>query len=464
MSINSNRILLAAAGGAGGVSAEGFFSILSGTHLSKDFGFDSSDNIYTSANNQDPGALVLSSGGVSVTAIKEVSTSTLGNTFATSIDSSQNIYTSGRTSSANYNGRAEKFNSSASLQWAKEYSESNTNLFTFISSETDGSYVYTTGNARHSDTGQFDRVPLVKIDVSTGNVNAACLTDSTSTFYFNIGERMTLDNSGNILIAAKNLPVTGSGQYSTIFKFNTSLSRLWATTLHVGTIGSGGRLEPRAITCDTNGNVYVVGNTNQDIGSGERSYVSLSKLNSSGVLQFSYFYYLPSNNSTTMDNAKISVDTDGSIFVTASATISNYFTPTGSSQIRTLFWKFDSSGNVDFCHCFGHQTGTGSYTQATAKSRINEGLVYNNIEVVASTNHSGVLALPTDGSGLGSYSSTSFGDYAYEDTNASITRASLSVSSSSLTDWTTSSTTITVTNKSYSTTTPSTTFENLPLT
>lgn len=468
----AETIKLAATGSAGGAAAEGFFSLLRETAIPSqqyyfyDFGFDSSDNIYTNSNYSDPGALVLAAGGTSITTVKKVNTNTGGSSFAATIDSSQNIYNLGRTSSQNYYFRMQKFNSSGAIQWAKEYDYALGNILTFLSAENDGSYIYATGNTRYSSSNQYDRFPLFKIDTSTGGINTSVYTRNTSTFYRSIGNYMTTDNSGNIIITTDDRPTTGSGACRTIFKFNTSCARQWATTLHYGTIGAGNDLYGGSVASDSSGNIYVAGSIYRDLGSGTiRLYLTLTKLNSSGVLQWSYLYYLPSyQSSCSTEGMRIALDASGNIYVVDAHVSTNFLTATGTSTNRIIVWKFDSSGNLQFCNVFGHQTNGGTYATSGTKYRVRNGLLYCGLYTTNSPYGYMVAAFPTDGSGTGTYSTSNFGDFAYESATATITRTSSGISTSNLTDWSTLTSFIYESSQSYSMTTPTITSENVTLT
>ncbi|HRE40851.1 MAG TPA: SBBP repeat-containing protein [Ignavibacteria bacterium] len=153
--------------------------------------------------------------------------------------------------------------------------------------------------------------------------------------------RITVDISGNIIVTA---PSAGTGDDIVVLKYNNNGNLLWDKRFS----GPGSFFdEPRAITTDVNGNIYICGRN--WMGSNGDDFITL-KYSAGGELIWSKTYNGTGNNNDQANS--IAVDNSGNVFVTGQSfgvgTNRDYLTIKYNSNGDTLWTKrYSGTSNRD---------------------------------------------------------------------------------------------------------------------
>jgi hypothetical protein len=211
----------------------------------------------------------------------------INNTIATTnqqggiaVDSSNNIYIafSTRITSRITVSVVAKFNSSLTLQWIKTlgYPSTNDSQATPVDLVLDTSgNVYVAGSETPATSSSY-KIFVAKYD-SSGNLQWVKTT--TTAPQTAIG--LSIDSSNNIYLTAKSVFTV----FSSLFKIDTSGNLIWQRDI------SG--VNMNSPSCDSSGNIYIgLGDTS---GNGNGKFV---KYNSSGVIQSESRLYTPSSGVT----------------------------------------------------------------------------------------------------------------------------------------------------------------------
>ncbi|MBI2268943.1 MAG: SBBP repeat-containing protein [Bacteroidetes bacterium] len=219
-----------------------------------------------------------------------------------------------------------------------------------------------------------------------------------------MGHSITADAGGNVFVTGRtgsgNFPVfnpfggayfQGTGGSMFILKFDNTGNRLWATYYGSGVANS--------ITTDSNGNIFVTGNTSSANfpvcntcagyfqGYGGNGDVFILKFNNNGVRLWATFYggstnaiALSGNGFSGETGFAITTDNNGNVFVSGT-TLSDdfpvcsncpgYFQGTLADTFRNgdvFILKFDNSGNRLWATYYGGYTGDYGYSIATDAS------------------------------------------------------------------------------------------------
>ena len=264
---------------------------------------DSSDNLYTfggydGANNTNSDMSVVkhdSDGNFQwVKTLDNSSISFDGGNYV-AIDSSGNIFTGA-------GDTVGKFNSSGEMQW--QVSQSNG----------EGIVLDSSGNVYVSE----DNVTLTKYN-SSGTVQWSNTLSSSGNDYV---EGIAIDSSDNIFITGStsgdldgntnaNSNSESAGSYDAfLIKYDSSGNKQWTKQIGTSTYEKG-----RSVTTDTNGNIYLTGETmgsldgNTSIGSVD---VFLTKYNSSGTKQWTKQF----GTTSTDRGVAVTTDNSSSVYVT----------------------------------------------------------------------------------------------------------------------------------------------------
>lgn len=125
-----------------------------------------------------------------------------------------------------------------------------------------------------------------------------------------VAQSMTVDSSGNVYVTGDSYGGVTSYDYATI-KYSTSGQQLWVARYN----GTGNSYdEPRSITVDKTGNVYVTGGSK---GIGTLADYATVKYNTSGQQLWAARYNNPRDSSD--DAYSIAVDTSGNVYVAGSS-------------------------------------------------------------------------------------------------------------------------------------------------
>ena len=326
-----------------------------------------------------------------------------------SFDSSNNIYTLGRTNSTgagNYDALIVKYNSSGVIQWQKTLGGTggdNDGSITLDSSDN----FYVTGNTNSTGAGGYDAF-IVKYN-SSGVIQWQKTLGGTGAEY---SRSIQVDNSGNVYIV-------GSTQFEgLIAKYNSSGVIQWQKTFG----GTGNQFFVDSIL-DSSGNIYVVG-YGQIVSGNDRAFIV--KYNSSGVIQWQR-----SLSSAGVNRfLGVTVDSSGDVYAVGTSN------PTGIPPILILVAKYNSSGVIQWQRTLSSSDSTSIDAAFTVNLDGLGSMYISGYHSISYTYDAFVARLPDDGSltgtyGIWNYASSSLTDAAMNLTDAT---SSLTDSTSSLTD------------------------------
>ena len=222
------------------------------------------------------------------------------------IDSSDNVYVSGRTNGAgqgSYDFLTAKYNSSGAIQWQRTLGGTANEVDQENAIAVDGSgNVYIGGYTNSSGGNGQSNMLLAKYD-SDGNLDWQVYQGANG---FKGIEGIALDSSGDVYVVGESQENSSWSYYSLfVVKYNSSGSFQWQRRLHDD---SANTTQGRGITVDSSDNVYVTGYSNTGAGA------IIAKYNSSGTIEWQR--YLTRSSSGVAEGYDLSVDNSGNLYVT----------------------------------------------------------------------------------------------------------------------------------------------------
>ena len=154
------------------------------------------------------------------------------------------------------------------------------------------------------------------------------------------------DSSGNICVVGVYTRVVGSNRYYSIYvaKLNSAGAVLWQNAYYSSFNNDNGL----GIKIDSSDNLYIVGTGFGTAGGGgNRRHGELLKIDTSGALQWSYRFSIPSS-STSVDIWGIDVDTSGNIYAIV-ATSTNYYVQKINSSGTAVWGKEINTAIKSIC-------------------------------------------------------------------------------------------------------------------
>ena len=227
------------------------------------------------------------------------------------IDSSDNVYVSGRTAGGGGQGSNDfliaKYNSSGAIQWQRVLGSSTQEVDQENAIAVDGSgNVYIGGYTNVNVTGNSQML-LAKYN-SSGTLQWQVYQGAVG---FKGIEGIALDDSGNVYVVGESQENPSWSYYSLfVVKYNSSGSFQWQRRLHDD---SANTTQGRGITVDSSGNVYVGGYSNKGAGA------IIAKYNSSGTIQWQR--YLTRSSTGVSEAYDLSVDNSDNLYVTGYSNI-----------------------------------------------------------------------------------------------------------------------------------------------
>ena len=296
--------------------------------------------------------------------------------YAVAVDSSSNIYITGRT----YGFGTVcayvfllKYDSSGTLQWQKTWGGTGCNYGYGIAVDS-SSNIYITGTTDSFGAGDHD-VLLLKYD-SSGTLQWQKRWGDTGV---DEGMAVAVDSSSNIYITGYTDSFGAGLLDALLLKYDSSGNLKWQKTW-----GGGSDDDCMAIAMDASGNIYITGET-ESFGAGLWD-VLLLKYDSSGTLQWQKTWGGGSDD----DCMAIAMDASGNIYITGETE------SFGAGWFDVLLLKYDSSGNIQWQKTYGGAGSDGGYAVAVDSS--------SNIYITGTTDSFGagdhdVLLLKYDSSG-----------------------------------------------------------------
>jgi hypothetical protein len=345
--------------------------------------------------------------------------------FCVDVDSSGNVYAGGFRSSGSTDLLIAKYDTNGNLQWQRSLGGSNAEIANRLAVDSSGN-IYIAAQIESQGAGGRDFL-TVKYDTN-GNLLWQKMLGTAGT---DSETDISIDSSGNSYIVG-----IADDSYSVIAKYDTNGNLQWQRTL-TGTTTPATSL--RGITADSSGNSYAVG----AIVSGGQFDILIVKYDTNGNLQWQKS--LGSNASFFDISFDICLDNLGYFYIIASSNI--------ISPLETIVAKYDTNGNLQWQRSFGNisfqEEGFGidvdnnGNLYFAGKSRDS----FSNVATF-------IVRVPGDGSKTGTY-----GNFTYAVSTLPTGTTSLTSSASSLTSSTSTLTgsTSTLTNSTASLT--STTIE-----
>lgn len=254
------------------------------------------------------------------------------------IDSSDNIYAVGRANTSPQRALIVKLNSSGVVQWQREYWDSSSSTYTSFTS------VALDSNedpicAGWLNPGGSSKCILVKYN-SSGTLQWQ--RDQTKTGRYVQFLDIALDSSDNIFLTGTGH--TGTYSWLSVVKYNSSGTEQWQK-YYYHYINTYALSTGRGIGLDSSGNIYVTGFYNlPNVG----NVAQLMKLNSSGVLQWSY--YIPQGSAGGGEEpVSLAVASNGDCYMAGMG----YAIKTNRSE--GMLYKFNSSGTLQYIRRFGQR-------------------------------------------------------------------------------------------------------------
>lgn len=177
----------------------------------------------------------------------------------------------------------------------------------------------------------------------------------TGTVFFDKGNDIAVDSSGNSHIATEGY--YGSGTGASIHKFNSSGTKTWSVLLE-GNVQDGAV----SIALDASGNVYAAGF--YDIDQDYTFELFVVKLNSSGVVQWKRSFTGVSGFASQVAGA-IAVDSSGNVYVNAVTSSYAYAVLSWSTSGSYRWGKIYGGSSSLFSHGLSVDSGTNSLYAAT---------------------------------------------------------------------------------------------------
>lgn len=319
------------------------------------------------------------------------------------LDSSENIYTAGITSSqgaGSYDGLLCKYNSDGDLQWQRSLGGSGDDRFRRVTADSSGN-VYVTGWTASQGAGGDDLL-IVKYNSSGTLQWQRSLGGASNDYGYGIGT----DASGNVYVVGQTASQGAGVNDSLIVKYNSSGVLQWQRSL-----GGAGNEEPLCAV-DSSGNVYLCGITSSQGAGGED--ILIAKYNSSGVIQWQR-----SLGGTGTDQGRsIAVDAMSNIYIAGTSNSAG-----GAGGYDIVIAKYSTSGAIQWQRSLG---GTGNdYAQSVAIDSSTGALYVAGWTASAGAGSDDLLLvkLPADGSLTGTYGSFTYQARTLTDATRTLTDA-----------------------------------------
>ncbi len=277
---------------------------------------------------------------------------------SSAIDNAGNIYIAGTTGGDLYSAKGgladiflTKYDAAGNKLWGKQIGNGASEHAFFVAVDSTGN-IYVAADAGDAESslygpivGRFD-VVLIKFD-SDGNELWAKQAGSANIDY---PVAITVDSNDNVYVAGdtyadlygENL---GSIDYF-IVKYDSAGNELWAK--HFGTAYAD---YVKSIASDSQGNIYVTGNTTANDGYKNRAVdydAFIVKYDSNGNKVWGEMIGLADSNESAN---VVNVDDSDNVYISGSTTGSIFAVNAGESDI--LFIKYDAGGNNVFAKQFG---------------------------------------------------------------------------------------------------------------
>ena len=278
---------------------------------------DSQGNIYltgltyTSSQSLDYATIKYNSAGVRLwVATYNGTGSGIDNPSSIIMDNSGNIYVTGYSYGGiaqNYNYATVKYNSDGVQQWAIDYNgPGNASDEAYAIALDTSQNIYVTG----SSAGAGSELDYATVKYSPAGVQLLSARYNGPGNDIDIAHAVKIDNNNNIIVTGFSRG-NGNYDYATI-KYNPSGNQQWVSrfdgTMNLQDI-------PSSLATDSQGNIYVTGVTNSDLGGfGTQSNYATLKYNSSGSTQWTAIYNGTGNNKDSASS--LTVDESGDVFVT----------------------------------------------------------------------------------------------------------------------------------------------------
>jgi len=266
----------------------------------------------------------------------------LDQTRSVNIDATNNFVTVGNQSLHESNGtqigdRAAtifKIAAAKTTPFSKKYTQTSINVQFDASAVDSSGNIYALGAQRSSDVF---RLLLTKVD-SSGVLQWSRRLGAAAGVAFGIG--VGVDSSGNVYVGGYSQNNTSTDKYAFLLaKYNSSGTIQWQKKLYQ----SVGNNVTQAFSVDDSGNVYVGGYSTQIAGPPATTYGFIAKYNSSGALQWQKQFLSGSSGNGSFSNVNgVKANSSGDVFLTCS----DY---NGSTGLSTRFvTKLNSSGTVQW--------------------------------------------------------------------------------------------------------------------
>ncbi len=271
---------------------------------------------------------------------------TSGNDYSRSVatDSNGNVYITGDTTGSlggvnqgGTDGWLAKYNTAGTLQWKTQLGTSGNDYSRSVAIDSNGN-VYITGDTNGSlagvNQGGYDAW-VAKYDSSGNQQWKTQLGSSSDDFSYGV----TTDSNGNVYITGSTTGSLGGanqgGTDAWVAKYNSVGNQQWKTQL-----GSSGNDISRSIAIDSNGNVYISGDTDGSLGGVNQGATDawVAKYTNSGSLQWDK----PLGTSGFDASNSVATDSNGNVYITGYT----HGSLGGVNQGGYDAWvaKYDSSG------------------------------------------------------------------------------------------------------------------------
>lgn len=343
-------------------------------------------------------------------------------------DSSGNIYLTGETVG---HGLILKINSSGTLQWAKSFGTTSSEEYRGMAVDSsDNVYAIGYGYARNSGVSSWSDQHVVKYNSSGTNQWQRCIGDY---YTGKQGWCMDVDSSGNYYPCGY---VNDGGYQILVGKFTSSHSRTWQKRIYGATSGKTSNAQGGIVVDDSSGSVHIVGDTSQSA-TGSRD-ILIVKLDSSGNISWQRLIGIASRSLYGKD---VAIDNSGNVYIIGTGPVDYQGYPVypyTSTMDAIILAKYDSSGNLQWKRFMGAKFW-GGYTDVDQGQSIEVDPTGKNLYIAGVTKNGNFgygqedvvwAKIPTDGSGIGTYSGPGSKDMIYADaTNLTSKSGSMSIQS-----------------------------------
>ncbi len=341
-------------------------------------------------------------------------------------DSSGNVYIGAVVSG---NGALVKYNGSGDLQWTRSFgTTSNEHVRGIGIDSSDNVYTIGYGHKRNSNNSSWSDQHVVKYNSSGTQQFVRCIGDY---YTGKQGWCIDVDSSGNYYPCGYvNDGVLGI----LVGKFTSSHTRSWQKRIW----SSGNSTNSQGgIAVDSSGNVHIVGDTNASA-TGSRD-ICIIKLDSSGNTIWQRYLGIANR---TLNGRDITIDNSGNVYIIGKGSVDYSGDPiypyTGTMD-TIIIAKYSSSGVLQWKRFLGVMISpvqSGNYTDVEEGRSIKVDPTGKNLYIAGITRNGNFgygqddvvwAKLPTDGSGIGTYSGPGPRDIIYGDaTNLTSKAGSLS--------------------------------------